>query len=445
MGITAKTQRREIMKKSRPLAVEQIGLNRDVLANQVAVVTGSDYGIGHEIIRAFAWLGASIVIADLSDTDAEAERIVQETGGKALFVKTDVSSEADVKALAQKTHEIFGPPDILVNNAALAPVASVLETDEKLWDKVMAINLRGTFLTCKAFLPEMLTQKRGTIVNIIATNAIPYHAVYIASKLGMIGFSQSLAAEVGESGVRVIAFDPGFVDTPTLRSAAKELAPLLGMNARQFMSMSVHPAYAGMMPADHAGAAIAYLVTTLIDDCHGETIDSYKVLERAGFLEAPQPVAEAPSMEEEPVPTPPSDRAEAIKEALTTGGNLLEFLIQIDNEYKRLPPSMQPIAVRNFKGKAGQSVQDWIHTMNDLEEQLKKMEESDTAAETAFRTSFPRLKELLGKLTDYCQAIPGESARVVQDPDTLQNITRAMARRITQIRYLTATLDVIQA
>jgi NAD(P)-dependent dehydrogenase (short-subunit alcohol dehydrogenase family) len=442
-GIAAEYERRKIMKDLKTLAVERIGLERDALTNQVAVVAGSDYGIGPEIVRAFAWLGVKVVIADISDAGAEMERTVKESGGRALFVRTDVSKEADVNALAQKTHEMFGPADILVNNAALAPVASVLEMDEALWDSVMAFNLRGTFLTCKAFLPEMLARKHGTIVSIIATNAIPHHSVYIASKQGMAGFSQSLAAEVGEEGVRVIAFEPGFVDTPTLRSVVKELAPRLGMSPRQFMSMSVHPAYAGMMPGDHAGAAVAYLVAALAEECHGEIVDSYTVLERAGFLKVSK--VEVPVMEEEPVPVPPSDRAGALQEALTIAEKLGEFLAQIDQEYKKLPPSMQPIAARGFKGKAGQSVQDWMDTAANLTEQLKKIEESDAAAETAFRDSYPRLKELLDKLISYCQAIPGESARVVQDPETLSSISKAMAGRVTQIRYLIAILDTIHA
>jgi NAD(P)-dependent dehydrogenase (short-subunit alcohol dehydrogenase family) len=431
------------MKDVKTLAVERIGLERDALANQVAVVTGSDYGIGREIVRAFVWLGVSVVIADISDTGIEMERIVKEASGRVLFVRTDVSCEADVHALQRKTQEVFGSADILINNAALAPVASVLETNTALWDSVMAVNLRGTFLTCKAFLPEMLARKRGTIVNIIATNVIPYHSVYIASKQGMVGFSQSLAAEVGENGVCVIAFEPGFVDTPTLRSVSKELAPRLGMSPRQFMSMSVHPAYVGMMPGDHAGAAIAYMVAKLADECHGESVDSYTVLERAGFLKVPK--VEVPLMEEEPVPTPPSDRAEALQEAITVSEKLGEFLVQIDQEYKKLPPSMQPIAARGFKGKAGQSVQDWEQTVTSLVEQLTKMQKSDAAAETAFRASYPRLNELLDKLISYCQAIPGESARVVQDSETLHSITKAMAKRVTQIRYLIAILDAIQA
>ena len=96
------------MKKVESLAVERIGLERDALANQVCVVTGGDYGIGREMIRAFAWLGASIVITETSDTGVEIKRIAEEAGGKALFVKTDVSREADVDALARKTKEVFG-------------------------------------------------------------------------------------------------------------------------------------------------------------------------------------------------------------------------------------------------------------------------------------------------------------------------------------------------
>ncbi|MBF8283775.1 MAG: 3-oxoacyl-(acyl-carrier-protein) reductase, partial [Anaerolineales bacterium] len=117
------------MNKVETLAVERVGLARDALAGQVAVVTGGGRGIGREIVRAFAWLGARVVIAELSDDGLETERMVKEAGGQALFVKTDVSSEAEVAGLARRTREAFGPVNILVNNAILCPVAPVLEMD----------------------------------------------------------------------------------------------------------------------------------------------------------------------------------------------------------------------------------------------------------------------------------------------------------------------------
>ncbi|MEW6230197.1 MAG: SDR family NAD(P)-dependent oxidoreductase, partial [Bacillota bacterium] len=203
---------------------ERLGLDRESLTGKVAVVTGGGQGIGREIARVFARLGAKAIIADIAKEGAWTQRVVRDSGGKALFVRTDVSDEAGVLALAQETREVFGPADILINNAILCPVSPVLDMDAASWDRVMGVNLRGAFLACKAFLPDMLAKGQGVIVNMVSTDAMPYLSAYIASKQGLVGFTQSLAAEVGENGVRVIAFRPGFVDTPGLRQAGKQLA-----------------------------------------------------------------------------------------------------------------------------------------------------------------------------------------------------------------------------
>jgi len=189
--------------------IRAVGLERGELAGQTVVVTGSGRGIGRATALTFAWLGASVVVAELSDEGLETEQLIVEAGGDACFVRTDVSSAAEVDRLRRTAQETFGPTSILVNNAIVCPVVSVLDTDTATWDRVMAVNLRGTFLTCKAFLPEMLNRKRGTIVNMVSAEAMPYLSAYFASKQGIATFSQSLAAEVGETGVRVIPFGIG--------------------------------------------------------------------------------------------------------------------------------------------------------------------------------------------------------------------------------------------
>jgi NAD(P)-dependent dehydrogenase (short-subunit alcohol dehydrogenase family) len=261
------------------------GLSRNSLSGQVAVVTGAGRGIGRESARALAWLGVKVVIAELNDvlgTDAR-EHIVKD-GGEALFIHTDISKAESVAALARETHKSFRTVDILVNNASLCPAVSVVDMDVELWDDVMGVNLRGTFLTCKTFLPEMLAKKHGVIVNMISTQAMPGLAAYIATRQGIVAFSQSLALEVEGQGVSVIPYGPGMVDTPAIRNVAPQLAPRLGIAQEPFLNMSVHPAFEGLMPAEYAGAAMAYLVAKLATEFHGEMVTGYEVLERAGVI-----------------------------------------------------------------------------------------------------------------------------------------------------------------
>lgn len=186
--------------------LEQLGLRSDELAGRVAVVTGAGQGIGREVALALARLGARVVVADMNEmTGAETAELIRAAGGTATFVRTDVARESDVARLAMWTLADFGPAEILVNNAALSPVASLLEMEPDLFDRVMAVNLRGAFLTCRAFVPGMLERKRGTIVNLVSADTMANMSAYIASKQGLVGFSQSLATELEHEHIRVIA------------------------------------------------------------------------------------------------------------------------------------------------------------------------------------------------------------------------------------------------
>lgn len=138
------------------LAVQQLSLPRDALAGRAAVVTGAGRGIGREVARAFAWLGARIVIAEINESGLETERLIRESGGEAQYVQTDVAEAESVARLAATAHRAYGPVEISVNNAILCPTASVMEMPLELWDRTIAVNLAGTFLTCRTFLDDKL-------------------------------------------------------------------------------------------------------------------------------------------------------------------------------------------------------------------------------------------------------------------------------------------------
>jgi NAD(P)-dependent dehydrogenase (short-subunit alcohol dehydrogenase family) len=213
----------------RDILIHSLNLDPHSFDGKVVVVTGAGRGIGFQTARSFAMLGGSVVIAELSDDGYSVEDQIRHEGGAAKFVRTDVSDMESVKNLRQIVEQSIGPVDVLVNNAIRIASSPVLEMDVEIWDRIIAVNLRGTFLTCKAFLPGMLACQHGTIINMISTEAMPGLAAYIASKQGILGFSQSLALEVGSSGIRVIPFGPGMVNTPGIRSVAEDLAPRLGM------------------------------------------------------------------------------------------------------------------------------------------------------------------------------------------------------------------------
>jgi NAD(P)-dependent dehydrogenase (short-subunit alcohol dehydrogenase family) len=187
------------------------------LDNRVALLTGGAKGIGRHYAQALAREGARLMIADVADGRELAETIARERGANSVAsAVTDVSDEGAVKALVAQTIERFGKIDILVNNAALfAPLAEqkVTEIDVDLWDRVMAINIRGVFLMTKHVAPHMIAQKYGKIINISSgtvARGIPNFAHYVTSKGAVTAFTRSVSRELGEHNICVNSLAPGF-------------------------------------------------------------------------------------------------------------------------------------------------------------------------------------------------------------------------------------------
>ena len=188
------------------------------LLGQVAVVTGAGRGIGHATAMALAREGVTVVLAartrqQLAATAAE----IRETGGAALAIPTDVTQDAAVEAMVEQAIAELGRLDILVTAAGVASFGPVSGTKPTDWDGMLAVNLRAVMVTCRAVLPIMIRQRRGTIINVAsvaAQRAIPGAAVYTATKAGVVGFSRVLAEELRSEGVRVGVLVPGAVDTP---------------------------------------------------------------------------------------------------------------------------------------------------------------------------------------------------------------------------------------
>ncbi|MDB5728119.1 MAG: 3-oxoacyl-ACP reductase [Noviherbaspirillum sp.] len=188
--------------------------NTGKLAGRVAIITGAAQGIGAEYAKAMAAEGAAVVLADILDAGPVAQAI-SENGGKALALKCDVTDAASVQAMVAATIEKFGKLDILVNNAALFGTISrkpfeQIESQE--FDRMMAVNVRGTFECTKAAVPAMRKQKYGKIVNIASGTVFkgaPMLLHYVTSKGAIVAMSRSLARELGDDGIRVNTLAPG--------------------------------------------------------------------------------------------------------------------------------------------------------------------------------------------------------------------------------------------
>jgi 3-oxoacyl-[acyl-carrier protein] reductase len=392
----------------RSASVERMELAPDALSGQVAVVAGGDQPIGREISVAFARLGAGVVIAGMSDAAQETARIIEADGGEGLFVKVDLADEAGVARLVRRTQEVFGPADILVNSASVRPVAAVLDLDVALWDQAIAANLRATFLTCKAFLPQMLPRGRGTIVNVVSTGAEPFLSAYAASQRGVMGFTRSLAAETGPQGVRVVAFAPG-----------------------------------AAIPADRAAVAVTFLVVALADEYHGQQVDAETVLGRAGLTAAPGPGDESPVPVVEPTPVLAAGRPEVVRRAAMLSERLQDAIAETKTEFAQLPDFLRPLAQDGFESMAGQRIEDWFDTAADLTRRLKHMAGAGRAAGSGFRADYSRLKPLFDGLVRYYRETPSEAACFTTSTDSVAQVRKVMREREAVVRSLLVALDTI--
>ncbi len=189
------------------------------IEGKVAVVTGGCSGIGLATVQRFAAEGAKVVIGDVDD--ANGSRIAQELGG--VFVHCDVTNPEQVETLFRTAKEKFGSVDIAFNNAGISPPEddSILTTDLDAWRRVQEVNLTSVYLCCKAALPYMLEQKRGSIINtasfVAVVGAATSQISYTASKGGVLSMSRELGVQFAREGVRVNALCPGPVNTPLLQ------------------------------------------------------------------------------------------------------------------------------------------------------------------------------------------------------------------------------------
>ena len=194
------------------------------LKNKVAIVTGGGSGIGRATAELFAKEGAKVAVGDFkADSGNEVARQIKDSGKEAFFVQVDVSDPAQVQRMVETTLKTYGGIDILFNGAAILAFGTALDTDEKTWNRVMSINLNGTFWCCKAVLPHMIKRGGGSIINVSSStgahDAKGNTVAYVTSKGGVALMTKAMAIDHAKAKVRINALCPGPTDTPMLRSA----------------------------------------------------------------------------------------------------------------------------------------------------------------------------------------------------------------------------------
>lgn len=194
------------------------------LQNHIALVTGAASGIGQAVAVRFAAEGAAVMAADTDDKNGrETVERIRAAGGRAEFFHLDVSSADQVRRAVQQTIDSLGGLHILFNGAGILAYGTAVETSEEIWNRIMAVNLTGTFLCSQACLPHMIAQGKGSVINVASTtgahDACAHAVAYVSSKGGVTLLTRAMAVDHARQGVRVNAICPGPTDTPMLRNA----------------------------------------------------------------------------------------------------------------------------------------------------------------------------------------------------------------------------------
>ncbi|MCP2335656.1 SDR family NAD(P)-dependent oxidoreductase [Actinomadura rupiterrae] len=240
------------------------------MSNATAIVTGAARGIGAAVAQRLAQDGFAVAAVDLDDSTATVESITR-SGGRALAIVADVSDEAQVTEAVARTATELGPPTVLVNNAGVGPRAALVDMTTEQWDTVLGINLRGPFLFTRAVVPYMIDAGWGRIVTMSSISATgdAGRVDYGSAKAGLIGFTKSLALQLGPHGITANAIAPGFIVSDMTRLSARRL----GLEFEEFQRQAAESIPVGRVgqPEDIAHTA-SYLVNHAAGFVSGQVI-----------------------------------------------------------------------------------------------------------------------------------------------------------------------------
>lgn len=334
--------------------ISRFGLSPDALQGQVVIVTGAGGGIGYECARVLLWLGANVILAEINHGNGRiAERKLEAEFGnhRVLFVHTDVGDEASVKNLYNLAVTAFEKVDVVINNATIAVLGTVVDVPIEEWDKSYHVNLRGPVLMARTFLPDMIKRNHGVFACVSSTGTA-YLGGYETFKAAQVHLASTLDAELEGTDVIAYTIGPGLVPTETASKAVAKLAPQMGMDVDQFFEMNK----GAVLSVEEAGVGFALSVVNA-EKYRGQEISSFQVLKDAEIRTGAEETGNvAAAMNDDQ-----RNSAQALCEAVYV------TLKEQSEGWKSRSLFERQWVIRDFKKTTGMPVEEWLSKLQQLQ------------------------------------------------------------------------------
>lgn len=326
-------------------------LNNKSLEGKGVIVTGAGTGIGFEAARSLAYLGAKVIIAEIRESGRRAADKINDELGKEVvyFVKTDVGEEQDIKMLKEFAKNSLGKVDIIINNATVAPLGSVIDNTIDNWDISYRVNLRGPVLLAKAFLPDMVNNQYGVFI-CVTSEGLAYMGAYESMKAAQVHLSRTIEGELEEKGIISFVIGPGYVPTETAKKGMEYLAEKHSQTLEE-MELLVKD---HMISIEEAGAGFA-AAAALASQFKGQEIGSKQALIAADIVFEDN-IAEAknPQIEIDIV------RAQELIDSI------YKTLLEQSEGWKKRSIFERQWIYRDFKKHAGFPIEQWLEKLDAL-------------------------------------------------------------------------------
>ena len=346
------------MRQEHSMLITRLGLSPDCLRGETVIVTGAGGGIGYEAARALLWLGANVVIAEINAQNGmKAEQTLSReiNPERILFVHTDVGDEASVQNLNQASVQRFGRVDAVINNATIAVLGLVKDLNIEDWDRSYRVNLRGPVLMARTFLPGMIQHDHGVFICVSSTGTA-FLGGYETFKAAQVHLANTLDAELENTSVIAFTIGPGLVPTETASQAVEQLAPQMGMTADEFFILNKGV----VLSVEEAGAGFAAAIV-FAEKFRGQEISSLQALKAADINIGVGETEEQSA----------GISIEQRKQAQTLCKHILLTLKKQSDDWKRRTLFERQWVIRDFKKTAGMPVDEWLDTLEQLEESLR--------------------------------------------------------------------------